>query len=529
MPNKNSFLDPIPNWLLKECFDELCPILLFIVNTSITGGEFPQTLKQAYVTPIIKDFKDDHDDLKNYRPISNLSTLSKILERCMYVQINNYLAENSLYCEEQSGYRKGHSCETLLVSMFDDVIKETDNNNLIAMILLDLSAAFDAIDHCTLLNKLEHMYGIQSHALKLIKSYLENRSFTVCINGKHSSIDILLYGVPQGSILGPILFILYTKELSSIVEKYGIKLKLYADDSTLYLKLNSTSNSTETESAIIYVQNCLHEIKAWMVHNFMKLNDDKTQLLVFGKQYNLNKYPTNIELNFDGTIINNIDLNDPKMKDKGKSLGVFLKNDTSMTRQIASVKQSSYNVLHNLRDIKEYLTEDTKLLLINSLVISKIDFCNALYMNIPQYQINILHKLLNYCIRFIYNLPKRMSVRDYYLKSHILPAKLRIKFKCLLIIHKCIYGSAPMYLKSLLEFRNDNPISYSLRSTTDNLALQTVHTARTSNFAKRGFSVYAPCIWNELPMNLRSCTNTETFKKLLKTFLFRQYEESLAN
>ena len=519
LPNKSSKLDILPIWLLKDCFNELVPILMFIVNMSIANGEFPQSLKHAIVTPVLKNSKEDIDDLKNYRPISNLSTISKLLEKAIYQQLNDYLNSNELYCEVQSGYRKGHSCETLLIKLNDDLIKEADKNNFVALLLLDLSAAFDAVDHGILLHKLQSLYGIKSHALKWFKSYLANRTFSVSIRKTDSSIEIVLYGVPQGSILGPILFILYTKEVSDIVHKYSMQLKLYADDSTLYMKLNP-ANTSDINFVISTIQSCLCEIKNWMTNNYMKLNEDKTQLIVFGKRYNLNKFSTDMNIEINGSDISSLDLSAPGMKDKGKSLGVMLNNDLSMQRQISMVKQSSYNTLHNLRNIKEYLTVNTKITLVKSLILSKVDFCNSLYTNIPQYQTTSLKRLLNFCVRFIYNLPKRSSVSEYYLKSHILPIDARIEFKTSLLVHKCVHAYAPPYLSGLVKFNDYYNSPYSLRSEDDYFCLQTAHTARTSNLGWRRFSIYAPVIWNKLPYELRICTDIEKFKTLLKTCFF---------
>ena len=394
--------------------------------------------------------------------------------------------------------------------------------------MLDLSAAFDALDHDILLKKLETLYGIKGKALMWFKSYLSGRTFSVKIRKTQSSIEIVLYGVPQGSILGPILFILYTKELSDIVNKHKMQLQLYADDSTIYMTLDP-ANVPEINVAISTIQSCIGEIKKWMTANYMKLNEDKTQLILFGKPYNLKKYPHDFNILINGTEIKSLNLSGPGMKDEGKSLGVMLDNDTAMKRQISAVRQTSFNTLHNLRNIKEYLAVDTKLALVKSLVLSKLDYCNSLYMNIPQYQINTLQKLLNHCIRFIYNLPYGANVSDYYLKSHILPVDLRIKFKSSLIVHKSLHASAPPYINNLLQVSDSSGQRYSLRSTNDLFSLQTKHTAKSSNLEWRRFSLYAPVMWNKLPLEMRQCADTETFKSLLKTLFFKEYEEIQLN
>ena len=235
------------------------------------------------------------------------------------------------------------------------------------------------------------------------KSYLENRQFSVHINGTNSSIEIVLCGVPQESILGPILFILHRKELHKIVSEYNINLQFYADDSTLYFKLNP-KNCVEIETSKDNIQRCIKEVKKWMTVDF----------------------PVNMTLNLSGKVIKSLDLQTPGSKDSGKSLGILLSNDLSLKRQISSVKQSCYNNLRNLKNIKEFLSTDTKLILVKCLVLSKLDFCNSLYYNMPQYQINILTRLLDNYIRFIYRLHRREDLLLYYLRFHILPVTYRI-------------------------------------------------------------------------------------------------------
>ena len=150
-------------------------------------------------------------------------------------------------------------------------------------------------------------------------------------------------------------------------------------------------------------------------------------------------------------------------------------------------------------------------------------------MNIPQYQINMLQTILNNCIRFIYNLPYGVDLSDYYLKSHILPIDLRIQFKSSLIVHKSLHATVPPYIDNLLHINILADVRYNLRSANDVFLLQTKHTARTSNLEWRRFSLYAPAVWNELPLDVRQCSDTDTFKSLLKTFYFKEYEQLQSN
>ena len=200
MSNKFCELDPIPTGLLKACFPELSHILQYIVNTSLTSGEFPSALKHAILKPSLKKFNSDPESLKEYRPISNLSFVSKLVERVALDQLNDYLDANSLFCSAQSGYRPHHSCETLMVRMTDDIIGEMNQKNCIALLLLNLSAAFDTIDHQVLIDKLFQQYGITGSALAWFSSYLSGRTYNVRVRDAKSCLGFLLFGVPQGSI-----------------------------------------------------------------------------------------------------------------------------------------------------------------------------------------------------------------------------------------------------------------------------------------------------------------------------------------
>ena len=168
----------------------------------------------------------DHDLCSSYRPVSNLSFVSKLLEKCVLNQLMCYLEENGLICDVQSGYRQHHSCETLMIRMVNDINEKLREKKVIALLLLDLSAAFDTIDHKILIQKLSLDYGLHGDVLNWIVSYLKNRSFTVKINRRTSASCVLVCGVPQGSLLGPILFILYTKDLKRIAHSFGLSIQL---------------------------------------------------------------------------------------------------------------------------------------------------------------------------------------------------------------------------------------------------------------------------------------------------------------
>ena len=523
MSNKFCTLDPIPTFVLKKCVDELTPILLHIVNQSLTSGVFPDEMKKAVIKPTLKKAGADPDVKKNFRPVSNLSAISKLVERVALNQWNTHLTMNDLYCPVQSGYRPLHSCETLLLKMFDDINKKMQKDQTVVLILLDLSAAFDTIDHTILATKLLDDYGISGNALLWLQSYLKNRTYCVKIGDTMSSVMELLFGVPQGSLLGPILFILYTKFLQKIAKKHGLDIQLYADDSQLYIGF-SASKPSELADIKDRIRKCLEEIKSWMLENFMKLNEAKTELLVFGKTQTLKKMQDlDVSISFGDTVI----VQTMFTGESGKSLGVMLDEKLSMDRQIASVKKKCSWTLMNLRTIGSYLDEEIKLMMVKQLVISKLDYCNVLYMNLAQKRLKKLKSVLNQGIRFIYNIKDwGEDLIPYYKKAHILPIEQRILYKVCLLTHKAVHGTSPAYIRALVTLDTPTDLTTLTRSkmasdpgTVDAFRLKMTKMTKTK-FEDRCFSNYAPATWNVLPLGLRCLVSTTEFKRKLKNHFY---------
>ena len=517
LSNKCCDVDPIPTFLLKKCSDVLSPIIHHIMNSSLRTSIFPAELKKAIVNPILKTSGADKDCLKNYRPVSNLSIISKLLEKVVLKQLNEHLDDNGLHSPAQSGYRPFHSCETLHVKMSDDIIGEIQDNNIVILVLLDLSAAFDTIDHGVLLEKLDKDYNIKDNAQKWFKSYLENRSFSVKVKNISSSFLSLMFGVPQGSILGPILFILYVKQLEMIAARYGISIKLYADDSQLYISFHPMK-PCQFSDVIDRINTCLAEIKAWMVGNFMKLNEGKTELLLLGKTLVLQNCNLEVKLQFGSTTITPTECKG----ENWKSLGVKLDSCLNMERQINSVRQSCYWTFNNIQRIGYYLDEKVKLMLVKQLIISKLDYCNALYMNLPKTRLNKLGSILNHCVRYVYNIKDmQLDLIPYYKRAHILTIDKRVFFKVCLLAYKVVYNIAPAYLSELVSMEIPTASSHNTRTrpASDDLRmiLPKVHKNKSSD---RRFSVYAPESWNSLPYSIRCISSIESFKTRLKTHLF---------
>ena len=278
-PSKSSPLDPWPTWLVKTHLTTLAPTLTAIVNLSLSSGIFPLEWKRALVTPLLKKQSLDPQSLSNYRPVSNLPFISKVVEQVVAKQITSYLQENNLYPQFQSAYRANHSVETALLRVQNDILQAIDNQQGVVLVLLDLSAAFDTIFHDILLHRLKHRFGMSGKVLEWITSYLSKRSQTVNHGGKISEPSPVPHGVPQGSVLGPILFSLYTSPIGDIIDHHHIQYMLYADDTQLYLAFKFKNNPS-IHTTMTSVQLCIADVGKWMSTNKLKLNGDKTEMMI---------------------------------------------------------------------------------------------------------------------------------------------------------------------------------------------------------------------------------------------------------
>ena len=507
-PPKSCSLDPLPTFILREFMDELLPFIHIMCNISMQHGVLPESQKSAIVTPILKKYDLDPDDVRNYRPISNLTFLSKVIERIVASQLTGYLQENKLFPDLQSAYRQGHSTETALLKIFSDILDAADSAQVTLLGLLDLSAAFDTVDHNILLTRLQVSYGVSRSALAWIASFILHRSQSVNFNGQISARLQMRYGVPQGSVLGPLLFILYTADVISIATSHGIGAHSYADDSQLYLHCPSTNQST----AVTRLAECIESVERWMRSNRLKLNSDKTQFMWLGSKQQLAKIETECMQIGEHCI---------KFSTSAKNLGVTFDPELKMDLHVNNITRSCFFQLRQLRSIRRSLTMEATKTLVHSLVSSRVDYCNSIFYGATNAVLRRLQSVLIAAARLITNTRKFDHItpvlRD---QLHWLPIRQRITFKIATFVRNSLHGRGPIYLS-----RSCIPISVigaraHLRSAARG-HLATPRT-RTRRFGPGSFRVSGPAVWNSLPEDIANPElSLEHFKTGLKTHLFR--------
>ena len=245
------------------------------MNLSLQHGCVPSSFKASYITPLLKKAGLDPADVRLYRPISNLTVIYKLLERIVSSQLVKYLKDKGLLPDLQSAYRAMHSTETCVLKVFSDILLALDSGNLAMLTMLDLSAAFDSVDHDTLLQRLRKSYGLQGRVLDWFTSYLSGRVQHVRLSATSSTPSKVLFGVPQGPVLGPILFLLYTADLLQLVKLHQLIPDAYADDTQIYGFCRPADSAVLSEKLSV----CVDEVSAWMAANRLQLNHAKTEVL----------------------------------------------------------------------------------------------------------------------------------------------------------------------------------------------------------------------------------------------------------
>jgi hypothetical protein len=348
-------------------------------------------------------------------------------------------------------------------------------------------------------------YGIKGNVLNWIRSYLSDRTQHVKIKYTMSEERNVDCGVPQGSIMGPLLFTLYIAPLADIISKYRFDFHFYADDSQIYFNFDP-SDEQNLSLLLARLDDCICDVNQWMTDNYLKMNNDKTDVILLGSSYQLeNVKLTNIKLSSSAT----------KISFSVRNLGAKMDNTLSMENHVNALCKNCYFQIRKIWRIRKSLDISATKTIVQAAVISRLDLLNVLLIRLPTKYIDKLQKVQNAAARLIYKLPKRSHVTPLLETLHWLPIQARIEFKLHVLTFKCLNGMAPEYLSELL--KSYRPQRDNLRSSSQDL-LEEIKV--NSTYGQRAFMYIAPKLWNRLPLYIRHSSTLALFKKNLKTLLF---------
>ena len=406
----------------------------------------------------------------------------------------------------QSAYRQNHSTETALVRIKSDIMDAVDQGKIVILILLDQSSAFDIMSHRILLERMSELYGIQGKVLDWFHSYVSQRKQVVMIDGESSEEYILSNGVPQGSVLGPKLFSMYTRPLGDLIADHGFHYHLYADDAQVYMSCSANVTSCDLN---LNIKGLMQAVSEWMVKSQLKLNSIKTDIIAFSSKQNYESVKNlSIVIHVDDVVV--------PVKTDVRDLGVYFDTCLTMENHVNHVTRQCFMHLRNIAKVRQFLTCDALQSLIRAMVTSRLDYGNALLCGIFERLTTGLQRVQNYAARLIAGASRGDHITPLLVSLHWLPIKFRISYKVLVLVYQAIHGTAPVYMCELLQIYQP---SRSLRSESE-LRL-VVPRFRTVTYGANSFRTTAAKLWNSLPVSLRNLPSFNSFKSMLKTHLFQ--------
>ena len=495
LANKSS-PDDIDMWIYKENFDVLSDSLLNIVNSSLESGEVPHSLKVATVIPIGKVPKTIKAE--ECRPINILPAFEKILEKTVYLQILEFIKNKHILDNFQSGFRENFGCESALQYVINEWKEANDKERMTGVVFLDLKRAFETVDRELLLYKLGK-FGFGGKVLKWFRCYLDERKQKVkCVNVK-SGEKAINVGVPQGSILGPILFILYINDMGRVFK--NCKYHFFADDTVLYL------DETDPVKLINKINEHLELVRIWLENNRLKLNITKTKSMLIANQNSM-KYFRDNGLAFD------IQGNSLDIVSEIKYLGVIIDSSLSFKRHIDYICKKISKKIGVLRRVSWYLSITSRKLVYNSIILPHFTYCSTILYMANQTDLNRLQKLQNRAMRVILKCSIYTSISGMLDCLKWLNISQFIVYNVLIFIHKIsIDTNIPEYLKHILS-KFDSIHQYNTRGKHNFIIKQAKKSATYCSVFYKGATEY-----NKLSTDFKRM-NLDTFKRQLKLKLW---------
>jgi hypothetical protein len=487
--NKSTGMDGIPSRLLKAGSSEICRALTHIFNRTVVTGTIPSEWKTARVTPIFKD--GDKSDAGNYRPISILPVVMKILERAIHNQVYGFLTENNILTPVQSGFRKLYSTLTTLIDVSDNIHNDVEEGRGTGMLFLDLKKAFDTVNHDLLIQKLRQ-YGFGNSSLAWFTNYLSNRQQAVEINGTRSDWENVKTGVPQGSILGPLLFILYINDLPRVIEKCNVT--LYADDTALYFSSNDPGQ----------IKQCLEEdlsrLKKWFDYNKLTLNVRKTKFMQFSSGQKKNKF-SDVQVKINEEQVERVEI--------FKYLGLWLDETLNFKEHVCQISKKVNKRLGLLLRIRKNITKDTALMLYKSLILPHLEYCDVVWDTCSNQLKDSLQKLQNRACKIILKRNRYAHTNEIHQTLKLLKLSDRRRFHTACMAYRCANNLVPEYLRNIYQQVSDVHQHGTRNAVNNNIFI----VQNSSESGKGMFKHRSAILLNSLPAHLKNSPSLITFKR----------------
>jgi hypothetical protein len=483
--------------LLHLSCDILAPLLTKLFNISLNTSYVHDDFKFARTTPIYKG-KGDRDSESNYRPISVISHLAKLLEREVQKQLLAYLYDHDFISTDQSAYRKGHNTQTSLHKFIDDIIDNICDDLYTGTVFLDIQKCFDTINHDILFQKLNH-YGISKSPLSWFRSYLTNRKQLVRCHNTLSSVKDINIGVPQGTVLGPILFLIYINDLPQNINL--AKCNIYADDTAIYSASNSISDLN------LNLQVCLDDAVKWYNYNRLSINSSKSMSMLFTTKNNNDGNALHFKIGND-TL--------PQV-DKTDYLGLRIDQNLLYDQHILKMCTSINLRLSKFRRLRSVMSFDTARKVIETTIQPLFDYAITLWGFSSNKNINKIQRLQHQAARIIFQNFDYVNTRGEDLLTKLKWQNIleRRNYFMSVLTYKCLNEQAPTYLSDYLSFYN-NIRSSDRPSRIDDSILHTPKPNKTLKIFESSFQYQSPTIWNNLPQDIRNSPSISSFKNMYK-------------
>ena len=503
LKNTNSTgYDNFSTKFIKLSSSILVPALAKIFNLSIKTGIYPSNLKIAKVIPIFK--KGDQTSINNYRPISILSPINKIFEKVLYARLIKYIDKSNILYKFQYGFRKKHSTEHALIELIDQIRLSSSNNQMTCGIFIDLSKAFDTVNHTILLQKLEY-YGIRGPALNLFKSYLTNRKQYVQIDKCKSQTRPITCGVPQGSVLGPLFFILFINDLHKCCPDG--KIRLFADDTTIFFHSNSIEDIELRGKAI------MTQLTNWFKANKLTLNSEKSSFTIFKSSKKvIPNIPNQIEF-----------LNQHiKRTSQIKFLGIMVDENLTFNEHVNDICNKLKRLFHIFYNIRDYLSKENIKTIYYALIYSRIKYGLSVYGQASNTKMKRIQTLQNQLLKVLAGKEYRFSTDKLHVEFELLKVKDIKEQEILTFVHNFFSNSLPPVFKDYYETLASNHT----RNTRNGNYLIKI-TRHTTDIKGLSIKIQGAKLWNKIDNNLKKIPKPKEFKAKLKAICLQVYKNQL--